>query len=234
MKNRKSSRAPRFALLLVFAAAAAFALVSPAATGQSKRVRDDIAQSLANFDELSIDTTAALKQARSSGTLTLQTSIGQLDLRLEPYDIRTDDYRSVAVGADGVARDLPRGESNAFEATVAGMTDARARFLIDADRFEGIIATPDESYYVEPASNFSKSAAKGDFVFYAASSVKQQSAGECGTTLAQKVGAQGPGAQGGATHSASKLFKTAAAFAPKEQAILATEADFEFTQTFGG
>jgi hypothetical protein len=234
MKNRKSPRASRLAVLIVFVAAAALALVSPAATGQNKRVRDEIAQSLASFDELSIDTTAALKQARASGTLTLQTSIGQLDLRLEPYDIRTDDYRSVAVGADGVARNLPREESHAFEATVAGMSDARARFIIEADQLEGVIAMPDETYYVEPASHFSKSAASGDFVFYAASSLKAENAGECGTTLAQKVSVQGAGAQGGEAHSASKLFKTATAFAPKEQAIVATESDFEFTQTFGG
>jgi hypothetical protein len=241
MKVRKFPRAARLALLLAFVAASIAALVSPVGSAQNKPVRDDISRELQSFDLLTIDTTAAQKQARAGGTLTLQTEqLGQLDLQLEPYDIRTADYRSVAVGADGVMHDLPRTPSNAYKATVAGMSDAHARFIIDGDRLEGIIATPNENYYVEPASAFSQSAAKGQFVFYAASSLKNQAAGECGTTLAQEVGAHAPGAgtqQTTATHSVTSATKgvvTSDAFAPEPTATVATEADFEFTQTFGG
>jgi hypothetical protein len=63
--------------------------------------------------------------------------------------------------------------------------------------------------------------------------------GACGTTLAQRVGGEAARLNTERLNSsqsltASKSPTTADAFAPKAQADVATEADFEFTQTFGG
>src|SRR5919112_1150943 len=137
MRNRKTARA---ALLPLFAAAltAAALLASPPSSGQDRRrVREDVARSLGDFDELT----------------------------LEPFDMRTDDYRSVAVGADGSTADLGRAPARWYRGEVGGVEGSRVSLTLDETTFEGVIVTPDETFYVEPARDFSKSASTGDFVF---------------------------------------------------------------------
>src|SRR5436190_18455865 len=50
-----------------------------------------------NFDELRLDPTEMLREAQKSGSLTLNSSQGAFVLNVEPFDIRTADYRAVAV-----------------------------------------------------------------------------------------------------------------------------------------
>src|SRR5215218_10752637 len=108
MNRRKYPRAalPAFALCL-FAAAAM--LVSPAASGQKGgRAAEEIGQVLARFETVTLDPAEVLRSVREEGSITLQTARGAFDLVVEPFDIRTDDYRAVAASGDGVMTELPR------------------------------------------------------------------------------------------------------------------------------
>src|SRR5262249_23266860 len=147
----------------------------------------DIDHVLRQHDLLKLTPRDLLKSARQTGRVTLATSRGTFDLDVEPFDIRTENYRSVAVGADGISRELPRTPSRSFRGKVARKWDTFVRLVLDENMFEGIIITPDETFFVEPHSNFDRGAPGDEFVFYAESSVIQQNFGECGTTLAQSV-----------------------------------------------
>jgi hypothetical protein len=157
-------------------------------------------------------------------------------LTVEPFDIRADNYRAVAADANGETRELARAPARWFRGTLDGVEGSRARFVLDENNFQGVIVTPDETYFVEPASDFSKSAPRGEFVFYAASSVKASAGGgECGTTLAERVGSEAArrgGSQSPPSVSSSKGPPVEYAFAPKPQTDVATEADYEYTLSF--
>ncbi|HVF44141.1 MAG TPA: zinc-dependent metalloprotease family protein [Pyrinomonadaceae bacterium] len=230
MRNGKAPRAVLLTLLVVSVTAAAV-FVSPASSGQARgRVREDVGRALRDFDELRFDTAALLSRARKEGRLSLRTSRGTFELNVEPFDIRADNYRAVAAGGDGGEVELERAPARWFRGEVVGVEGSRARFVLDETEFQGVIVTPGETYFVEPAADFSDAAARGDFVFYAASAVKPSAGGgECGT-LAERVGAEAA-KHGGATASA-KGGATDDAFAPKPETDVATESDFEFTQTF--
>jgi hypothetical protein len=234
MKRRTFPRAACATLIASFLLTLAF-FISPAASSQGRpAARQDVERTLESFDELTLDPASMLRDVRKTGRLTLDTSRGTFEMSLEPFDVRTDDYRSVAVEADGTVRELPREPSHAFKGTVVGMQGTQVRLILDGQQVEGIIVTPGENYFVEPERRLSPAAGVNDFVFYAASGVKQKDAGTCATTLAQKVGGAAARTQTERLTTSSKGPTTADAFSPKGQADVATEADFEFTQTFGG
>jgi hypothetical protein len=236
MKNRYSRR--RVALFFCLSALAALAIfVSPSSSGQGRaRVRQDVSRSLGSYDELTLEPSAVLKQVRQTGRLTLSTARGTFELELEPSDVRADNYRAVAVDDNGVVRDLGRTPLRTYKGTVRGQKGAQARFSIDEQKIEGIIITSDELYFIEPEKNYSAEAGDKDFVFYPQSSVKQESFGECGTTLAHRVGERAggvlPGGAGGGPVSgiANKGVTPEELFGPKPEVEIATEADSEYFQ----
>ena len=235
MKRRQYPRAVLPALVLCLAAAAAM-LVSPAASTQGGRLpaEAELGRVLSSFDRLSLDPAALLKGARSAGRVTLETSRGTFDLEVEPFDIRGENYRSVAVGEGGAVRELPSAPSRAWRGRVSGADDTHVRLVLDGDKFAGIIVTPAETYFVEQARNLTAAAGAKEYVFYAESSVTDEG-GECATTLAHRVNKEA-GAQAGrlsASGVKSGDPSAAEAFAPKPETELATEADFEYFQANG-
>ena len=230
MNRRSFPRAVIPALALCLLAAAM--LVSPAASGQNgRRAVQDIAQVLESFDRLTLDPTELLKGARSTGRVTLQTSQGTFDLEVEPYDIRSDDYRAVAAGQGGAMTELSRTPSRSWRGKVSGQEDTHVRLVLDGAKFAGIIVTPSETFFVEPARGLSADAGAREYVFYAESSVKA-AGGECGTTLAEQVNAEAAGRLNTSAPKSSDPV-AAEAFAPKPETEMATEADFEYFSSFG-
>src|SRR5689334_2496092 len=151
MRNLKFPRAVLLSLFIVTVVAAAV-FVSPASSGQTRaRVREDVGRVLQDFDELSFEPASLLSRARKEGRLSLATSRGTFDLTIEPFDIRTDNYRAVAVEADGSTREIARTPARWFKGKVDGIENSQARFTLDESSFQGVIITPDETYFVEPA-----------------------------------------------------------------------------------
>ncbi|HEX6185790.1 MAG TPA: zinc-dependent metalloprotease family protein [Pyrinomonadaceae bacterium] len=230
MKRRQYSRAVLPVLVLCLAASAAM-LVSPAASGQGGRPPvQDIEQVLTSFDRLSLDPAALLRGARETGRVTLQTSRGTFDLDVEPFDIRAGNYRAVAADAGGVMRELPPSPSNSWRGKMSGTEGTFVRLVLDGERFQGIIITPGETYFVEPARDITPTAAPKEFIFYAESAVKQVEA-ECGVTLAGKIAERARAAGLTDARPATSAMTTPTPeelFAPMPQADIALEADFEF------
>jgi hypothetical protein len=230
MNRRKYPRAALPVLALCLFAAAAM-LVSPAASGQKgSRVAEEISQVLESFETLTLDPAAVLSSVRADGSLTLQTARGTFDLVVEPFDVRTDDYRAVAVGEGGLATELPRTPSNSWRGHVRGQEGTFVRLYLDGQKVQGLIITPGETFFVEPARDLSSAAGARDFVFYAASEVKPTK-GECvEATLGGKVAAEAR-----RTNVVAATTPPADdAFAPKPQTDIAADADFEFYRDFNG
>lgn len=216
-------------LTLVFAVfGAGVVLPTLGVSGQAVRPPiQDIDSVLRQHDLLNLSPRDLLKRARQTGRITLATSRGTFDLDIEPFDIRTENYRAVAVGPDRISRELPRTPSRSFRGAVAGKSDTYVRLVLDETIFEGIIITPAETFFVEPRRNFNRAAPDNAFVFYAQSSVIQKNVGECGTTLAEELSPRTPTHQ--LVTSSAQAPPPEPVFGPKAEAEVATEADFEFT-----
>src|SRR5215218_11488838 len=151
MNRRKYPRAalPAFALCL-FAAAAM--LVSPAASGQKGgRAAEEISQVLESFETVTLDPAEVLRSVREEGSVTLQTARGAFDLQVEHYDVRSDDYRAVAAGAGGVMTELARTPSNSWRGHLRAQEGTVVRLYLDGQKVQGLIVTPSETFFVEPA-----------------------------------------------------------------------------------
>ena len=173
--------------ILVFAlivAAIGFSSGSVSSQGGDPQ-RRDLDRVFSRHERLSLDSGQVARQVKQTRSLTLTTSRGTFEMTLEPYDIRTPGYVAEAWGDKGVTV-LERTPVRTYKGTVRGLPEAQARMTIDEGTVEGLIVTPGELFFLEPSKRFSGSAAKTDFVFYAASDVKE-SAGECGNTMAEMV-----------------------------------------------
>jgi len=229
MNRRKYPRAalPAFALCL-FAAAAM--LVSPAASGQKGgRAAEEIGQVLQSFETVTLDPAEVLRSVREEGSVTLQTARGAFDLEVQPYDVRSDDYRAVAVVSGGVMKELARTPSNSWRGRVRGQEGTVVRLYLDGEQLHGIIITPGETFFIEPARDLSAAAGAKEFVFYEASSVKPIDATCEVATLGERVSteAKRSGVTAAAATSGQQIEEL---FAPIAEARIATEADFEFYQ----
>ena len=232
MNRRKYPRAalPAFALCL-FAAAAM--LVSPAASGQKgSRVAEEIGQVLASFETVKLDPAEILRSVREEGSVTLQTTRGAFDLEVEPYDVRSADYRAVAAGPDGVMKELAHTPSNSWRGRVRGQEGTIVRLYLDGEKLQGVIITPGETFFIEPARDLSSAAGAGEFVFYEASSVKPVDATCEVATLGERVAAEAK-SSGVTAAAATSTPQADEIFAPLTEARVATEADFEFFQKNG-
>ncbi|HEX8336328.1 MAG TPA: zinc-dependent metalloprotease family protein, partial [Pyrinomonadaceae bacterium] len=229
MNRRKYPRAALSALALCLFVAAAM-LVSPASSGQQKtRVAEDIGLVLNSFETVTLDPAEVLRAAREGGAVTLPTARGTFDLEVEPFDVRSDDYRAVAAGPGGQMTELARTPSNSWRGRLRGQEGTFVRLYLDGQKLQGIIITPSGTVFVEPARDLSAAAGSKEFVVYEASSVKPTDA-ECEeATLGGKVAAQA--ARSGVTPAAAAgTPKADEAFGPMPEARIVTEADYEFYQ----
>jgi hypothetical protein len=236
MNRRKYPRAALSAFVLCLFAAAAM-LVSPAASGQKgNRVAEEISQVLESFETVTLDPADVLRSVREEGSVTLQTARGTFDLVVEPYDVRSDDYRAVAASGNGVLTELARTPSNSWRGHVRGQDGTVVRLYLDGQKIQGIIITSGETFFVEPARDLSSSAGSKEFVFYEESSVRPTDAHCEEATLGGKVAAEAARAGVNAS-AATSAPKPDDAFAPMPEARVATEADFEYfnaIQQLGG
>jgi hypothetical protein len=219
-----------FAALVIALIVTAIAFSSGGVSSQgSDPQRRDLDRVFSRHERLRLDPGEVSRQVKQTRSLTLTTSRGRFEMTLEPHDMRAPGYVAEAWGDNGSVRVLERAPVRTYKGTVQGLPNAQARFTIDEETVEGLIVTANELFFIEPSKHFSGSAAKTDFVFYAASDVKE-SAGECGNTMAEMV----------AQHSANVSNQTSAkgpqpeaVFGPALDIGIAAEADFEFYQALG-
>ena len=216
-----------FRLLLAVAVCTSVSISSPTVTGQSRvaaGVGTSIGKYLNRFDRLAIDPSDIEQRVLRDGRVSIPTVDGVLDVELSPHDLRAPEYHAEVetdTGRLAVRSALPL---TTFRGRVAGWPETEVRFTVRPDRFEGIILTPQEWYFLEPLSNYEPSSPATDAVIYRASDIRPEAVGDCGSSLAERIGKlqewTGPQirAAGGGILAAD----------------VATEADYEYVAALGG
>ncbi|HYW74249.1 MAG TPA: hypothetical protein VE961_24715, partial [Pyrinomonadaceae bacterium] len=145
----------------------------PKADAQNTRARfeQDLAQVFINHEDLTVNPQLVADQVRTSGRVSLVTTAHDFELELEPNDLRAPNYRAEQTDSDGVTRATAMPGLVTYKGNVAGAWGSDARFTIDGDKVEGMIITPGQSYFVEPARKYSSSAAPTDYLLYSAADV---------------------------------------------------------------
>jgi len=115
-----------------------------------------------------------------------------------------------------------------YKGSVEGVYGTDARFTLDGEHLEGMIITPQESYFVESARKYSAAAGANDYLVYKASDVRPDVTRVCGT-LDEEISR---GAKDIAPMIASGTVAPNA-FSPFKVVEIATEADFEYTNALG-
>lgn len=149
-------------------------------------------------------------------------------MQLRPNDLRAANYRAESVELDGKTYSLPRAPVDTYKGNVEGVWASDARFTIDDDKIEGMIITPDESYFVEAASKYSGAANSSEYIVYRSEDVRADIVRTCADSLGEQI-----------TKNANNFMSSetagvpAAVFSPFKLVELATEADFEYVQAKG-
>jgi hypothetical protein len=203
---------------------------SPPAGAQTGKTRleQDIEQVLINHEEVQFDPRAATQRVRESGHLSLVTPAHDFEIQLRPNDLRAANYRAEEVIDGGITRPVQMSSVNTYRGSVEGVAGTDARFTLDENRFEGMIITPQESYFLEAASKYSSAAGSTDYLLYKASDVRPDQTRVCGT-LEEEISR---GAKDVATNVSASVAPDV--FSPYKVVEIATEADFEYVNAAGG
>ena len=231
VRARSRIYVPAILTLAVIASIAGIGFYSSPAGAQAGRARlqQDIEQVFTRHEEVTIDPQAAADRVRETGQLSLVTATHDFEIQLRPNDLRAANYRAEEVGSDGVKRTVPMSAITTYKGSVEGTTGTDARFTLDGNHIEGMIITPQDSYFVESAQKYSALAGANDYLLYKASDVRPEITRSCGT-LDEEI-----------SHSAKDIapqVATAAAapdaFSPLKIVEIATESDGEYTTALGG
>lgn len=188
------------------------------------KVEKDLAKFFKKSNLVSFDSAHTENQIQQRSTLSFTVEGRRWEISLTPNDLRSSNYRTeksvngnarIPVDMDGV---------HTYKGNVVGLSNTDARFTIDEKTIQGVIFTQDEKFYLEPASRYSKEASNTDFVFYSERDLIKTEVGTCAVSLHDKV------------ESAAKEFvpQKAESISALKVVELATEADFEYVNAFGG
>lgn len=195
-------------------------LLASAAFGQSDALRNDLRTFFKNVDVVSISDT---KAASGNHRLRFEQGGKQVELALEPHDIRAANYRSVNTGMNGETT-LGRLGVNTFKGSVSGVAGSDARININGSDIEGYFRSAGEQYFVEPATNYSPNATKGEFVVYKMEDAVGGDSFACSSKLDEKIQLGREIASTGVSNVSPTL----------KRLEIATEADAEYVSTLGG
>src|SRR2546422_3131134 len=161
--------------------------IIPSVSSHNVRLEQELASHFLQHQTVKLDAAQAAAQVQQTGRLSLATGDMSFDLELTPHDMRGAGYRAEEFGDNGSVRTIDTGPVRTFKGQVLGVDGGQARFTIDESIVEGMIITPEERYYVEPASRYSKLAKTTDYVIYKESDVLTSSVGECGETMNEQL-----------------------------------------------
>jgi hypothetical protein len=157
-------------------------------------------------------------------SLTIPTGAKNYVLNLTPNDLRASGYAAEEMTALG-AHTLDFGGVKTFKGKVSGVADSEARVTIDGGKIEGYFLAGAEKFYIEPARRYSEFAGEADLIVYGETDFLNPSTFECDSPLGKKIES---GMRAVELQSAAQTAQTLHVIE------LATEADFEYVQAFGG
>jgi hypothetical protein len=191
--------------------------------------QQDLAQVFTRHEDLTLDPQLAIERVRESGRLSLVTATHDFEIQLRPNDLRAAGYRAEEVSPGGVTHAVTMPAVNTYQGSVEGAAGTDARFTLDGDHIEGMILTPQDTYFVEAARKYSAVAGANDYLMYKASDVRPDVTRSCGTLdeeIARSAKEIAPSVASGGI--------TPAVFSPMKVVEIATEADGEYTTALGG
>ena len=110
----------------------------------------------------------------------IQTREGTFHFEMAPNDLRASNYRAESTGADGVRRLVPYGSIETFVGKSIEYPFVSGRFTITPDHFEGVIFTPGNWTFIEPASRYAETSSEDQFIVYRQSDIKPGRQKQCG------------------------------------------------------
>ena len=211
----------RISLLLAILSICLFSLNS---NGQkANKSAQELSAIFRQYSLLQMPTRESLKQLAQNGRLTLNADSQNFELRLQPRDLLSPQYRAAETGANGFKETRVRPAAQDFKGAVSGVDDSNVRLTINDSVIEGFIFLADKQFYVEPARHFSKSAAFGDLVIYEAKNLINPAALSCG--LEEKI------EKTAETYLSPEI--SPSSVSTLKVAEIATEADFDFFTQHG-
>ena len=184
---------------------------------------------MANHEDIRLDTHALSQGVRESGHLSLRTAAHDFEIELRPNDLRSPKYHAEEAVDGGVEHEFQMPSVKTYKGSVDGIAGTDARFTLDENNVEGMIITPQESYFLEAARKYSAAADTTDYLLYKASDVRPDITRTCGDTLDEQVTFQAKQFGLASTSNAAPE-----AFSPFKVVEIATEADFEYVSALGG
>ena len=183
-----------------------------------------LSPTLSSYEVIRMEPGEIEQQVRTTGELRFRFDETDFYFNLEPHDMRTPNYRAIETGPGGVKRTLPRQPVHTFKGVLAGREEVRGRFTLTGGGVEGVVYAPEGRYYVEPLRNYVPDASGGELVIYRDSDIKHGEAPKCIESLPRRL-------ERGVEGLASRI----EAAAPLEYEVeVATEADYEYVQAWGG
>ena len=180
-----------------------------------------------DYELIQLDPEAINRQVRDFGEpLELQFDGTTFVFDLDPRDLRSPRYRAEATGADGLRRHVQPSPVHTFRGRVVGQEHIQGRFTITEDSFDGVIFTPGDWRYIEPARNYLSDSEKNSMVVYKHSDIQHDQEFSCGvaSSLHHRL-------KRGVGNVKNQVEMDTTTYYTSE---IATEADYEYVQTLGG
>ena len=179
-----------------------------------------------DYELVQLDPEAINRQVRDFGEpLELQFDGTTFVFDLDPRDLRSPRYRAEATGADGLRRHVQPSPVHTFRGRVVGQEHIQGRFTITDDSFDGVIFTPGDWRYIEPARNYLSDSEKNSMVVYKHSDIQHDQEFSCGVASLHHRLKRGVGNVKSQVEMDTTTYYTAE---------IATEADYEYVQALGG
>ena len=179
-----------------------------------------------DYELVQLDPEAINRQVRDFGEpLELQFDGTRFIFDLDPRDLRSPRYRAEATGADGLRRHVQPSPVHTFKGRVVGQEHIQGRFTITDDSFDGVIFTPGDWRYIEPARNYLYESVKTAMVVYKHSDIQHDQEFSCGVASLHHRLKRGVGNVKNQVEMDTTTYYTAE---------IATEADYEYVQALGG
>ena len=178
---------------------------------------------LSSYEVIRMEPGEIEQQVRTTGELRFRFNETDFYFNLEPHDMRTPNYRAIETGPGGVKRALPRQPVYTFKGVLTRREEVRGRFTLTDGGVEGVVYAPEGRYYVEPLRNYIADAGR-ELVIYRDSDIKPGEALKCSNSLPKRL-------ERGVERLASRI---EAAAPLRYEVEVATEADYEYVQAWGG
>ena len=179
---------------------------------------------LSDYEVIHMESGRIEAQVKESGNLMLRLKGVLFDFRLQPRDLRSPRYRAEVTGPDGVRRQLPPSAVTTYRGrALVGQEYVQGRFTITGEKFEGVVFTAGDWTFIEPMRNYMQTAQDDQLVVYRQSDIKPGQEWRCGVSRRLQEGRDRLEARTAATDTTTTY-----------TVEVATEADYEYVQYWGG